>query len=305
MSAMSTLAARASSPIIERAKAFRGATWPEREALHRQMAERKADILEARRELGGCYLERHPGGCVVSRERAVERLSLPAETREAREEAFGMANGRPAHRDNGSLEYPLIGQDLPARSAAVALATSSLLLAPIVRYLGMLPVLFNVFVTRAFATELRPDTPHRFHLDPEDVTSFKVFTHLTDVDDDCGPMHVLPADATQAVLETVGYRDIDKISDNEVDALVGWDAVVTAIGPPGTVALADTTRCLHCGGRPRAPGKPTRYVLVFHYLLPTSPLFPVNGDDENPRHLPHLEPTGEDHWDALIGATLI
>ena len=303
MPTMKAPAARASR-IIERAMAFRQATWPEREALHRQMAERKADQLEARRELGRAYLARESGGCEVSREKAVERLNLPAETHQAREEAFTMAEGRPAHRDNGSLEYPLVGSDFPADSAAVELAASPLLLAPIVRYLGMLPVLVNIFVTRALATELRPDTPHRFHLDPEDVTSFKVFIHLTDVDEDCGPMHVLPADATQTVLRTVGYRDIDKVADEKVDELVGWDAVVKSLGPPGTVALADTTRCLHCGGRPRAPGKPVRYVLVFQYLLPTSPLFPVDGDDADPAHLPNLEPTGDDHWDALIGAKL-
>lgn len=302
---MSTPTAKASSPIIERTKAFRRATWPEREALNRQMAQRKADILDARRALGRSYLERHPDGCVVPREKGFVLLSLPEETREAREAAFAMAEGRPAYRDNGSLEYPLIGRDIEARSPSVELATSPLLLAPIVRYLGMLPVLLNIFVTRAFATELRPDTPHRFHLDPEDVISFKVFVHLTDVDEDCGPMYVLPADATQTVLEAVGYRDIDKVSDEEVDRLVGWSSVVTSVGPPGTVGLGDTTRCLHCGGRPRAPGKPIRYVLVFHYLLPTSPLFPVHGDDELPRLMPNLEPTGEDHWDALIGATLV
>jgi hypothetical protein len=44
---------------------------------------------------------------------------------------------------------------------------------------------------------------------------------------------------------------------------VGWDSVVQVTGPPGAVALADTTRCLHFGGRPRAEGKPVRDMLVY------------------------------------------
>ena len=98
------------------------------------------------------------------------------------------------------------------------------------------------------------------------------------------------------------YRAIARISDEEVDDLVGWDAVGKFSGPAGTVELADSSRCLHFGGRPRKPGKPVRSTLVFQYLLPTSYLFPIDGDCEHPRHLPNLEPTDDDHWDALIGA---
>ena len=98
------------------------------------------------------------------------------------------------------------------------------------------------------------------------------------------------------------YRAIARISDEEVDDLVGWDAVGKFSGPAGTVELADSSRCLHFGGRPRKPGKPVRSTLVFQYLLPTSYLFPIDGDCEHPRHLPNLEPTDDAHWDALIGA---
>jgi hypothetical protein len=43
-------------------------------------------------------------------------------------------------------------------------------------------------------------------------------------------------------------------------------------------------------------------MLVFQYLLPTSYLFPLDGDAADPRHLPNLTPSGDDHWEALIGA---
>ena len=32
--------------------------------------------------------------------------------------------------------------------------------------------------------------------------------HLTDVDEDCGPLHALPADLTAKVLDAVDYRGI-------------------------------------------------------------------------------------------------
>jgi len=179
---------------------------------------------------------------------------------------------------------------------------SPLILAPIVRYFGMLPVLFNFFVTRAYQSEVQADTAHHFHLDPEDVISFKAFVQLTDVDDDCGPFHALPADQTQKVLRAVDYKGIDKVGDEEVERLVGWDKVAKFTGPAGTVALADTTRCLHFGGRPRTAGKPVRDMLVYQYLLPTSLLFPIDGDARHPNFLPQLEANGDPHWDALIGA---
>ena len=87
----------------------------------------------------------------------------------------------------------MLAHHFPADGAAIALGTAPLVLAPVVRYLGMMPILFNMFVTRAHTNELLPDTAHRFHLDPEDTRSFKVFVHLTDVDEDFGPFHALPA----------------------------------------------------------------------------------------------------------------
>jgi hypothetical protein len=227
---------------------------------------------------------------------------LVGETRPARAESLALAEGRPAQADNRALEFPVLGKDFAATGPAMALATSPLVLAPLVQYFGMLPVLFNAFVTRAHNTELLPDSAHRFHLDPEDVISLKVFVHLTDVDEHSGPLHLLRADATQTMLGATDYRGVARIDDTQVTDTVGWDAVTSCRGPAGTVVIADTCRCLHFGGRPRAADQPARLMLVFQYLLPTSFLFPIDGDCLAPRFLPNLEPSGDDEWDALIGA---
>lgn len=288
----------------ERIEAYRTASWPQRVAMHNAIAEHKTAAVAARRELARRYVAQHPGGIVVPPECAALAVQLESETRPAREQAGALAAGRASQHESASLQYPLLGHDFPADSDVIRLALSPLFLSPITRYCGMLPVLFNLFVTRAHQSELNRNSAHHFHMDPEDVISFKVFIHLTDVDEDCGPLHVLPANLTEKVLKAVDYRGIGYIPDEKVDDLVGLDNAIRFVGRAGTVALADTTRCLHFGGRPRAAGKPVRDMLVYQYLLPTSLLFPIDGDAKNPRFLPQLEPTGDEIWDALIGATL-
>ena len=288
----------------ERMRVFRHGAWPEREAMHAAIAAHKQDVIAKRVELGRRYLDTHSGGIDVPYELAVKTLSLVEETRAVREEAIATAKGRASQHDSGSLHYPALAHDFAANSEAIRIATSPLFLVPIVRYCGMLPVFFNFFVTRAYQNALNKDSAHHFHMDPEDVISFKVFIQLTDVDDDCGPFHALPANASDDVRRAVGYTGITFLTDERINELVGWEQVVKLTGPAGTVGLVDTTRCLHFGGRPRKEGKPVRDQLVFQYLLPTSLLFPIDGDAKHPRFLPQLDATGDEHWDALIGAQL-
>jgi hypothetical protein len=228
---------------------------------------------------------------------------LIEQTRDAREESAELAKGRDATITNGALEFPVLAHEFDADGPSIRLGIEPLILTPIVRYLGMMPILFNMFVTRAHQVELLEDSAHFFHIDPEDTRSFKVFVHLTDVDEGCGPFHALPANASAHVLEAVDYRGVTMLPDDRVKELVDWKSVVRVTGPPGTVALADTTRCLHFGGRPREAGKPLREMLVFQYLLPTSILLAADGPEPPRRFFPQLKATGDAEWDALIGVT--
>jgi hypothetical protein len=286
----------------ERMRVYRHATWPEREAMHDAIAAYKANAIAKRTELGKRYLASYSSDVDVPYERAVTTLDMIDATRTVRDEAIAVAKGRASQHDSGSLQYPALAHDFAADSEAIRFATSPRVLAPIVRYCGMLPVLFNFFVARAYQDTLNAESAHHFHMDPEDTISFKVFVQLTDVDDDCGPFHALPANLTRDVLRAVGYSGITFLTDERIEALVGWDSIAKLTGPAGTVGFVDTTRCLHFGGRPRKAGKPVRDQLVFQYLLPTSLLFPIDGDAKHPRFLPQLDPTGDEHWDALIGA---
>ena len=129
-------------------RVYRHATRPEREAMHDAIAAYKAEAIAKRVELWRRYLEVHPGaGAIdVPYERAVATLDLVDATRAAREEAIATANGRASQHDSGSLHYPALAHDFAANSEAIRLATSPLVLVPIIRYCGMLPVLFNFFV---------------------------------------------------------------------------------------------------------------------------------------------------------------
>src|SRR5690349_5180448 len=232
----------------ERVEAYRSASWPHRLAMHDAIAAHKGTTLAARRDLGRRYLAEHPAGIVVPYERAALAIDLERETRAARAEAIALAKDRASQHESASLQYPVLARDFPASLEAIRLALSPLFVVPITRYCGMLPVLFNLFVTRAYQAELNRNSAHHFHMDPEDTISFEVFIHLTDVDEDCGPLHVLPANLTEKVLKAVDYRGIGYIPDETVDELVGLDNAICFVGRAGTVALADTTRCLHFGG---------------------------------------------------------
>jgi hypothetical protein len=287
-----------------RRSAYGARSYAEREAAHDEIAAKKADVLAARAELGRAYLEANPSDIVVPYERACASVELIDETRAAREEAVALNAGRSTDVNNVALEFPVLGHEFAAAGPVIALGTEPLLLAPVVRYCGMIPILFNVFVTRAHQTEVVAHSPHQFHVDPEDTISFKLFVHLTDVDEDCGPFHALPAELSRQVFDAVDYRGVTSIEDERVDELVGFDKVFRLLGPAGTVGLADTTRCLHFGARPRVEGKPLREMIVYHYLLPTSIAFGPNGVDPR-KFLAQLAPTADATWDALIGATLV
>jgi hypothetical protein len=278
------------------------ASYADRIATHERLAAEKASLIEARREIGRAYVERHIGTIVIPPDHAVATASLVQESLPARDEAAALADGREGKHQNGSLEYPVLAHKLAADGPVIRFGTDPLVLAPVVQYLGMMPILFNAFVTRAYQPEIVANSPHHFHLDPEDVRSFKVFVHLTDVDDDCGPFHALHADRSAKVMDAVDYRGITMLDDETVTDLVGWDGVVKVTGPAGTVAFADTTRCLHFGGRPRAAGKPVREMIVYQYLLPTSLLFTGEKAHGARDFFPQLESTGDEVWDTLIGA---
>ena len=203
----------------------------------------------------------------------------------------------------GSLDVIADGKrDIDDVSPIARLALSPLLIVPVTKYFGMLPILFSIGLTRAKSDDLLDWSSHLFHRDPEDITQIKVFLNLVDVDGDTRPFHALPAGLSQIVAKKLDYS-VGRLTDQKVHELVGPGKEFVALGPIGTATFCDTNRCFHFGGR---PGKRDRYLLVIQYVLPTCTWFPQRqGDGERRNLLPKLTTDGRSKYkNALLGATL-
>jgi hypothetical protein len=285
-----------------RSKASRAA----RVSYHHAMREAKHGIIAERERLGARFAD---GPAIIDAASGIGTLDISQTPQYAAAAAechsiLETGEGK-ALMSKGSLDFIANGKThFGMQSACVALATSPLLLAPVTRYFGMLPILFSVGLNRARADSMLEGTSHYFHLDPEDVTQLKAFVRLGNVEADRA-FHALPANVTDEVIAKLPNYGVGRVTDEKVDELVGAGKTFCGAGPAGHVVFCDTTRCLHFGGR---PGRLVRDTLVFHYALPTSTWFP-RPDEENgePRRnlLPMLRATGDDFWDALIGARAV
>ena len=292
--------------------AARGTRW-ERQAFHRLAARIKRDAIEERRRLGAQYLELHRDDPEATRASIDQVTGLGAAdfsdsptVRAAIDEARRIvATKDPATSPSkGSLIFLASSQeDFDDDSALTRLALSPLLVSPITRYFGMLPILWGFDINRASSDDLIESSSHMYHFDPEDLSQMKVFIHLNDVDAETRPFTALGADVSQQVGETLKYA-IGRLTDERVHSVAGRGHETSFLGPAGFAAFCDTTRCLHYGGR---PGRNTRDLIVLYYSMPTTTWLPLAPGDGEPRYLtPKLHPRDDDPFSAaLLGRTLI
>ncbi len=148
--------------------------------------------------------------------------------------------------------------DVQSCPEIMALAQHPMMFEAAAGYLGTYPKLRSVgiYVSEANSTQV---SSQMFHFDMNDLTQIKCFININDVGPDNGPFTFLPADRTKASgLPWVGSRFEDK----NVFEKVRQDELVSLIGPPGTGAFVDTSRCLHFGSRCRAD---RRIVIMTQY----------------------------------------
>ena len=202
----------------------------------------------------------------------------------------------------GSLDFIASSKkDFHRNSSIVKLALSPILLVPIIRYLGMLPILFSIDISRANKREILDYSSHLYHVDPEDITQMKVFIYINDVDENTGPFTALPANVSADVIQHFNYRR-GRLTDEAVYEFTGNGKELSCTGQKGTATFCDTTRCLHFGGRTIDK---TRYMLTLMYALPTSTWFPLHSDDGEARILTSRITPKDDEIDmALFGKSL-
>jgi hypothetical protein len=125
-------------------------------------------------------------------------------------------------------------------------------------YFGMLTKLQYYNGWHTFPTQAPPRESQLWHRDPEDRYVLKMFVYLTDVDEGAGPLTYAPGTHAQGTVKTAvesrlvreGQVKAYRSDDAQMNAVVPRRQWITAIGPKGTVVLADT-RGYHKGGLAR------------------------------------------------------
>ena len=142
--------------------------------------------------------------------------------------------------------------DLRTNPELIDFALSDPLFSIVTNYFGTIPSLAGVNLIYS-VPRLTPDehiSSQLFHRDPEGLTLAKVFLNIFDVDDAHGPFTFIPARQSERIVPAIlrkrrqaGGWSRARYDDEEVRAQGGLDGVVRLLGPAGTAAIADTSRC--------------------------------------------------------------
>lgn len=145
-------------------------------------------------------------------------------------------------------------------------------------YLGTVPKLTGARLCWSPENETARSS-QLFHFDYEDLRQVKVFMNIFETKEDQGPLTFLPADISHQVQRAIG-RVLGRVQDERIYEGGGRNHEVKLIGPPGSGAFLDTSRCLHYGSR---CNRRDRVVLIIQFLncfsafRPTAP-FTVPSD---------------------------
>lgn len=149
-------------------------------------------------------------------------------------------------------------------------ALHPLLLRTITDYLGELPVLSDIKLLHSVPGAGDFSGSQLYHCDHDDTRQVKVFLHISDVDEQSGPLTILPANLSEKIRTKVSYLfgggeghiPDSQFRNSEVD-----EAEVSILGPKGTLALVDTARVFHFGSRVSSK---ERLIFYLHYVTPSS-----------------------------------
>lgn len=128
------------------------------------------------------------------------------------------------------------------------------------RYLGCVPYLQSIELINSRPSTKPLNKTHFFHRDIVDRRIVKVFTYITDVDETCGPLTVMPLPVMNSAPWTVRHM-LGFFTDEVLKDRIDLNKAVTFTGKAGSVMMADTKRLLHMGSRCRNP----RLTFVAHY----------------------------------------
>jgi hypothetical protein len=172
------------------------------------------------------------------------------------------------------LQNVLDASSLTHDSAIIRFALRQDVLAAVSEYLRIVPFLTSIQVFHSDTVDDVPTSSQLYHCDGDDVTQVKVFIYCSDVNEESGPLTVLDADATAEVQRSTSYRYRQRLTDDEVERVLGARHHAI-LGPEGTTAFVDTSRCFHFGSRVGRDAPP-RLAAMIQYQTPYSFMLPAD-----------------------------
>jgi hypothetical protein len=160
-------------------------------------------------------------------------------------------------KHKGYLIELLTDDDLVRYPRLVDFCLSPPVIDAVTSYLGTLPVLRRVGLWLSFAAPA-DGASRLFHLDPEDFTQVRMFVNIIDIEKKQGPLTFLSAEVSGRVLAQLrrddlasGVRkpELRRWTDQEILGRAGSSPCVELVGPAGSGAFVDTSRCAHFGSR--------------------------------------------------------
>jgi hypothetical protein len=127
-------------------------------------------------------------------------------------------------------------------------------------YLGTVPRLIGARLCWSPPNETARSS-QLFHFDYEDLRQLKVFINIFETKKDQGPLTFIPADISEQVQKSI--RRVSRVSDERIYKAGGRNKEVKLVGPAGSGAFLDTSRCLHYGSR---FNRRDRLVLIIQFL---------------------------------------
>ncbi|MCG3133048.1 MAG: hypothetical protein HMLKMBBP_00139 [Planctomycetes bacterium] len=164
-----------------------------------------------------------------------------------------------------------LGDHLAADPAWLGVALDPALVSVAARYLGSVPLLWKAqlwvspWAERDLAGRL---LEHRYHCDWGDMRQLRMLLFVEDLTRDHGPLTMIGARRSGELRRTLRYsfdEEDSALTDEIFFSAVSRDEQRPLVGPPGTVAFADTSRCFHQGSRVLRPGL-ERVMVMFQYV---------------------------------------
>lgn len=175
----------------------------------------------------------------------------------------------------------LLDLDISDYPEFVDFALKPALIACVADYLGELPVLTAIKFLHSQRVEAKPSGSQLYHCDHDDVRQVKLFMHVSDVDEEAGPLTVVPAWLSERIRSSKAYLFGGRqghIADEHIRNGEVRSQEIPINGVRGTVALVDTAQVFHFGSRVCNKHRLLfflQYVSITSFLFhPLTPLLP-------------------------------